>query len=305
MPKKWIRSAALVISCSALASTAACGTEHAQTRQTVHTRTEAGSLPDAGLHAKWPTARVESGLAAGMRLPLEDYMLSYPDEVTIETAKDKVKTACMARLGFKFAPPASGSTPALSYDDMNMERRYGITDAKTAQTYGYQAPGAAEEPADDTATEEETEGRSEGWFDALENTCVPEANKKVGILYETDLAGDLAAESLETTQQDPKVAAAIAKWSACMARQDYPVDDPLNAMPSAAAGTAEKASVSEIDQANDDVTCKRSSDLVTVWHEAEAVHQQQQIDDHKAELKAEKARNDKMTDTARTVLSEN
>ncbi|MCX4742468.1 hypothetical protein [Streptomyces antibioticus] len=303
MTKKRMRSAVLAISCWALASTAACGTPNAQERKTVQTKTEAGTLPDSGLRAKWPSAGVESGLAAGMRLPLQDYMLSYPDEVTIESAKDKVKTACMARLGFTFTPPAPGTTPSLSYDDMNMERRYGITDAKAAQRYGYQAP--VEEPTDDTAAVESAEGRGEEWFDGLDNTCVPEANDRVGILYETDVAGDLAAESLEVTQKDPEVTAAIAKWSACMDKQDHPVDDPLNAQPVPAADGAEgKATVSEIAQANDDVACKQSSSLVTVWQEAEELYQQKQIVGHKSELEAEKARNDEMAAKARAILGE-
>ncbi|WP_369249179.1 hypothetical protein [Streptomyces sp. R41] len=305
MTKKWIHSAVLAASCSALALTAACGTQHAQDQQTVKTRTEARSLPDTESRAKWPTARVQSGLAAGMRLPLEDYMVSYPDEVDVENAKDKVKTACMARLGFTFTPPASGTTPALSYDGMNMERRYGITDAKTARTYGYHVPGAAAEPADDTAAEEAEEGRTDNWYDALENTCIPEANKKVGILYETDIAGDLAAESLEATKSSLKVQAAMSNWSACMARKNYKnFPEPLQAGEAFAESAGTQPSQTEIDTAVADVDCKESSGLVKNWFSAETGRQTQQIGDHKAELEAEKARNAKMIEAARAILGQ-
>jgi hypothetical protein len=307
MTKKWIQPAVLAVSCSALVLTAACGTQHAgDDQQTVKTSGHAAQgATGAQNRAQWPSPQVESGLAAGMRLPLQDYMVAYPDEVAIENAKDKTKTACMAQQGFTFSPPASGATPALSYDSMNMERRYGVTDAGTAQTYGYQASGAVEEPADDTAAEEAAEGRDEAWFDALD-TCVAEANKKVGVLYETDVAGDLAAESLDATTSNPKVQAALSNWQACMARESYQTGaTPQQAGESFTQSAPAQPSAAETQMAVADVGCKKSSNLVSAWYQAETSYQTKQITDHKADLEAEKARNAELIANARAANRQN
>ncbi|MEU1040733.1 hypothetical protein [Streptomyces sp. NPDC005907] len=307
MTKKWIHPAVLAASFSALILTGACGTQHtSDDQQTSETQRGAQALPGAQDRAEWPSPQVESGLATGMRLPLQDYMLAYPDEVDIENAKDKTKTACMARKGFTFSPPPSGTTPALSYDSMNMERRYGVTDARTAQSYGYQAPGAVEEPADDTVAEENAEGRSDAWFDALD-VCASEANKKIGILYETDIAADLAAESLENTASNLKVQAAISNWQGCMSREKYQTGPtPQHAGESfAQSSTGAQPSTEETQMAVADVGCKQSSNLVSVWHKTEIAYQTKQISDHKAELDAEEARNAELIANARAVLAQN
>jgi len=305
MTNKWMRSAVLAISCSALALTASCGTERGGgSQQTVTTQKQnSGALPDVQDRAKWPSPEVESGLAAGMRLPLEEYMLGFPDEVEVENARDKVKRECMADLGFTFAPPASGNTPALSYDSMNMKRRYGVTDTTTARTYGYQPPIAAE-AADDTAAEEAAEGRDDAWFKALD-TCVSEANDRVGILYETDIAGDLAAESLEATASNLEVLAALDKWRACMSRANFAAGtSPQQAGETFTQSTATEPTEAEKDMAATDVACKQSSNLVNKWYQAETAFQNTQISKHGAELAAEKGRNTAMVATARAILGQ-
>jgi hypothetical protein len=304
MTKKWMRTAVLAASFSALALSAGCGTQH--TADGKHSAVRFAHAPGAENNGQWPSPNVQNGLAAGMRLPLQDYMLAYPDEVDIENAKDKTKTACMARQGFTFSPPPSGTTPGLSYDSMNMERRYGVTDASTARRYGYQAPAAhAEEPEDDTAAEEAAEGRTDAWFDALD-TCVAEANKKIGILYETDIAADLAAESLEDTKGNLKVLAAIDNWKGCMARKNYQTGTTPQQAGEIFAQSSPTATptTEEIQMAVADVSCKESSQVVSVWYQAETAHQEKQISDHKTELDAEKARNAQLIANARTVLGQ-
>jgi hypothetical protein len=68
----------------------------------------------------------------GLSLPADSFKPS-PDQVlVINQATTSLVNACMQRFGFtSVLPPASKSAPE------TLARRYGVTDAKIAATYGY------------------------------------------------------------------------------------------------------------------------------------------------------------------------
>ncbi|MBR8638939.1 hypothetical protein KEF29_05470 [Streptomyces tuirus] len=88
----------------------------------------------------WPKETPVTGLMKGLKLPLENYMLSYADTVAIDQAKNTLQKQCMAEYGFTVDFPKPGANPPPSNNDANIERRYGITDATVAKTYGYGIP---------------------------------------------------------------------------------------------------------------------------------------------------------------------
>jgi hypothetical protein len=318
MSKTRVQAAALALAAAMAATvfTSACGAPHhtsgsvsgtGKGRQLV---AQAMPLPDAKTRATWPRARVEQGLAKGMRLPLQDYMLGFADVVDVENARDVVKQECMQRLSFQFAPEPSGLHPSVAYDAMNMKRRYGITDRTEAAAHGFTPPQAVTD-GDDTAAEdaelarEDAESAVSGWDEAMDRTCIPEANAKVGILYETDVAGDLASQSYDATAKQTPVRKAVAGWSSCMAGDGHRVkslDDAEGrfAVPKEPGLKPNKA---EVSLATDDVDCKQTSGLVGAWYQAETTYQHQQIASHKHELETEKAHNAKLIQHARAVLA--
>ncbi|MFC8221863.1 hypothetical protein ACFUTY_27270 [Streptomyces sp. NPDC057362] len=270
---------------------------------------QAMPLPDAKLRATWPKQEVTSGLAAGMKLPLEDYMIGYPDMVDVENAKDVVKQACMNRLGFSYTPEPMGSEPAPAYNEINMKRRYGLTDRAEAAENGFTPPQALQQNAQDDEAEvarQDKESSAEGWDEAMSGTCVPEANKEVGVLFETDLAGELASASLDATSARPAVNGAMAAWASCMKSRGHSVKTPdeaskrfgTRALPGLTPGKEEVA------LATDDVDCKETSHLVAAWYEEETGYQTEQIASHKKDLEEEKARNTAMVKRARAVLAD-
>lgn len=309
-----VRAAALALAAAMAATvfTSACGAPHdtsgsGKGRQLV---AQAMPLPDAKIRATWPKARVEQGLAKGMRLPLQDYMLGYADVVDVENARDLVKQECMQRLSFQFAPEPSGLHPSTAYDAMNMKRRYGITDRTEAATHGFAPPRAATDD-DGTAAEdaelarEDAESSVSGWDEAMNQTCIPEANAKVGVLYETDLAGDLASVSYGATAKQTPVRNAVATWSSCMAGDGHRVEslDDTEGRFATPKVPGLKPGKAEVSLATDDVDCKQTSNLVGTWYQAETAYQHKQISSHKHELEAEKARNGKLIEQARAVLA--
>ncbi|MEI5098017.1 hypothetical protein RB200_04385 [Streptomyces sp. PmtG] len=267
--------------------------------------TAARVLPDAKMRSAWPKEKVPRGLAKDMRLPLETYMLGYPDEADVENAKDRVKAACMKRHGFTFTPTPTGAYPPPSYNDANMERRYGITDRQTAQTLGYGVPQDQGDPPVDLA---EDESRSDKWDATFNDVCVPEANAKIGILHETDLAAELSEESYTATRQDADVVKAVTTWASCMKSKGYEEEEPEGAAsafaPAARSARGVRAESAEVKAAVADVDCKEQSGLVSTWHTAEVAYQTKQIKDNKSALEAERAKDQKMIEAASAVLGQ-
>jgi hypothetical protein len=90
----------------------------------------------------WPKATPERGLAKGLSLPLEAYMQTYQDTVTLDQASRKLQEMCMTDYGFSIELPLAGTTPPPNDNDANIERRYGLTDRQSAAQYGYGLPEA-------------------------------------------------------------------------------------------------------------------------------------------------------------------
>ncbi|MFD3628462.1 hypothetical protein [Streptomyces sp. NPDC058698] len=305
----------LTVTTAALVFAAGCGTQPEDGTADAGSRkkptVQGMPLPDAKVRATWPKQEVASGLAKGMRLPLEGYMLGYPDIVDVENARDVVKSACMERLGFSFTPKPMGLDPAVSYNEMNMERRYGITDPVKAARLGFaveqdvrSSEGEAAEEAE--LARQDKESSVEGWDQAMNETCIPEANEQVGVLFLTDVAGDLAGESLETTRDKPMVKDALTNWSSCMADHGHQAKslDDAEAKFATPRTPGLKPSADEVELATDTVDCKQTAGLVRTWHEAETAYQEEQIRGHGKELTAEKNRNTETVKKARAVLAD-
>ncbi|MFI1070371.1 hypothetical protein [Streptomyces puniciscabiei] len=311
MLAKSMRVAAAAAACAAIATAAYGATHNGQGNGRTTAQSAAGRpRAEAAPRLAQPERVPRHGLVKGMRLPVEDYMLSNTDTAQIEDARSAVESACMRQHGFTFNPPSAGDTIPAGFDEANMERRYGLADDAVARTHGYQLPGAtdpSQEQAESDA-EEKAENRTDAWDQALDDVCIPEANKKIGVINPTDPAGELSAQSFEATKTQAPVAKALAAWSSCMNRAGHnfrsPLDAPAAFSPAAAAGrTVSKPSYAEVQTATADVTCKKSSRLVVVWYKAEVAYQTQQIATHKKQLRAQKAGNTKLVDNARAVLA--
>lgn len=178
----------------------------------------------------------QSGLLKGKSLPLEDYMQTYQQTVTITRAVGGVlETRCMADYGFDFQPPEAGRTPPPPNDnDANIERRYGISNRKVAEKYGYGLVEQGEQTGGKmphltasaalvlsgrSSRDEKTTSHSyQGGKQIPEGGCAGgDSVRKVGADdIDMSLASKLAYDSLAKSQESAKVRAALESWSTCM-----------------------------------------------------------------------------------------
>ena len=257
--------------------------------------------------AAWPDAVPESGLAKGMVLPLEAYMETYPETVTIDRALNALQTQCMARYGFTLALPPPGTMPPPNYDDSNMARRYGITDPAAAARFAYtigdendtrppapklsetaiavltghvaMAPGSARAPST-------YEGKA-----VPDGGCAGEAARKVGAgRMDVSLTGRLDAESLDKSQADPRVQHVISAWSRCMKSNGYTIATPLEAANLAPLGRGQRVGPASVQVATTDIACKKKTALVKTWFDVESGIQRQQVEQNRITLQNQRNR---------------
>ncbi|MFE2940760.1 hypothetical protein ACFXKG_17125 [Streptomyces sp. NPDC059255] len=283
--------------------------------------------------SEWPEELPSSGLVKGLELPLEGYMVSYADQVVIDSALRTLQTECMAEYGFTVDLPRPGVNPPASSNSMNIERRYGITDRAQAEKYGYLLP-----PEQQKYTAEQTpdlpniqvevltgrtkpeplapptgsDGAYSGSGDQTkparaeydgkklhEGGCVGWAKRKLK-LNESD-AGfvvQLASTGISESRPHQPVEKAITKWSACMKGKGHAASDPYRAMEQGLGGTDTDDSIA---LALDDIDCKEQTRLIEVWFKEESAVQKQLIKKNKDQLTAVERRMKEVLTAAKAV----
>jgi hypothetical protein len=249
-----------------------------------------------------------------LHLPIERYLLPPLQAVQADWIRSVQVSSCMRRFGFSYPAgirPTAGSQAVNAYTVMF--RRYGVTEAPSVRVWGYHVPrpfvGAAPRPATPekrvASQDEETVltgqdpstgkpavrygGRAVPAGGCLDEP-VSAAGSGFGGLSEPDPEADritaaLKDESFTASTADPRVKAAFARWSACMAQHGYRFADPLTAagVPSMAAPGPTPA---EIAQAEDDVACKAKTRLVGIWFAVESAYQAAEIRANAAKFEA-------------------
>ncbi|WP_344325609.1 hypothetical protein [Kitasatospora putterlickiae] len=241
----------------------------------------------------------QNGLAKGVALPLQSYMLGYPSRVAVQKAQLRVQRECMARLGFDYNPPAPGLHPPPNFDGANMARRYGITVREEAEKTGYHlAADSGPAPLFEPSQAESVALRGQGGngekpADARvpEGGCLGEGARQVGELDET-LVDQLNGESLERSRTDPAVTKVFADWSACMKTKGFTVTDPLTATEQLPSRGAREATAQEVLMAVADVACKSDTSLVRIWADTETRIQNEQIAQNQLALSEIRDKND-------------
>ncbi|MFJ2746239.1 hypothetical protein ACIO3O_42000 [Streptomyces sp. NPDC087440] len=272
-----------------------------------------GAAPtDSTEGGKWPAAQAQSGLAKGLSLPLQPYLVSYSQKVTVQRAQLAVQRSCMKRLGFSYNPPEPGHFPPPSADDANMPRRYGLSDLDEARERAYRLPETGEPPADEVVSEAANAalmGRSSSGGQSASGGvpaggCVGESERRIGAL-DGSLAGRLNNESFEASKADPKVRAAVQSWSTCMRGKGYTVSTPLDAakLVRVKGEPPLNPSKREINVATADVECKKSTNLVDSWFKAESAIQEELIEKNQLALQEDKGATEAAVKKAATSSS--
>ncbi|MEU8841600.1 hypothetical protein AB0D97_21105 [Streptomyces roseus] len=267
----------------------------------------------------WPDTVPKEGLARGLVLPVEAYLQSYEQSTTIEQASRKLQVDCMSDFGFSIKFPPLGVNPPPSNNSANTPRRYGITNAKEAAERGYQLKEAqgGERPQNFKLTDAETavltgrKSRTRGAEPApatYQGKAIPKdgcqgwAFDKIGARLDFTLPEKLSYESLNRSQESPRVQAALTAWSACMRESGYEVPHPFEAIKRAPDTVVGSPSQSEINVAVADVECKKKVDLVAIWYAEDAQIQRDQIAHNALVLDELRKKNSSAVKAAEAVL---
>jgi hypothetical protein len=227
--------------------------------------------------------------------PLDAYMVSSHERITIENAAAIVAGRCMRRFGFDWQTPKIPDLAVSPY-----ARRYAVTDPEEARRLGYHpplTPGTHDKA--DPSHQNPPPGATAVYFGKGQNVakgaavpeggCLGEARTKLGADPRTEatLADKLRLNAFQNAQTDSRTQAAFRKWSECMEVAGYHYatpwaanDDPM--------WSGDKASRTEIATAVADATCKRKVNLVSIWFAVETAYQQRAIDQNAPALTEER-----------------
>jgi hypothetical protein len=238
----------------------------------------------------------------GVSLPIEAYKPSAAEQNVIIDAEQKLTADCMGQYGFTWA-----HAPSDVQDYNELTREYGVADAGAATRDGYHAPpdtagsgksaigkpspGQAYSAAEllvltGSSTGQSSTAASPGSYHGRgipAGGCQGQARMQVTGVDEIDpqlLADSIGLGMWKKSQTDARVVAAFKKWSACMAQGGYTYADPLQAAADHRWSTL-APSQTEIQTAQADVACKKSTNLIGVWYTIESAYEsaaiQQQI----------------------------
>jgi hypothetical protein len=227
-----------------------------------------------------------------LRLPVEDYLTTAEQNDRLGLARLVLIRRCMARFGFEYnikPVPTSGYGPRSLTD-----RRYGITDAELARTFGYglgpRDPALLvrpDKPQIGPDGENVLSGQGRSVVKELpvpDGGCLGEAERafqqSVPSGADTTKGTQLQFRSFEESKGDRRVRAVFAEWSTCMSELGYRYTDPL----AAAADPAFIGPVTpeQIAVATADIKCKDRTNLVGIWFSVESAYQRRQIDSDRA-----------------------
>ncbi|MGW2485701.1 hypothetical protein ACWCV9_00585 [Streptomyces sp. NPDC001606] len=300
-PRRWLpRRVALAGGALALAALSACSSPSAQpSHQTAPP--VVGAIPRI--------VGVEH-----LHLPIERYMLTPRQALEYDEADDAAVRACMRRLSVPY--PAAARLPAGSAAEREaldaytvLYRRYGLTDAAEARTWGYHTPTAASSGTTAAKAAKVAKPRSlstaaRGVLTGVDTSgtpltayrgrpvprggCLDEAERLLGAGGSqgpgTDTDGivtSIKADGFERSMSDPRVTKVFSAWSACMTSRGFRMSTPMDEVPSSNGATPSR---SEIAQARADVACKARTNLVGVWFAVESAYELAAIAEHRAEL---------------------
>jgi len=246
-----------------------------------------------------------------LHLPIEQYMLTPAQSAQYDWVRGAIVRDCLRGYGFVYPGPAHPSTdPSVIEKYSPLYRRYGVTDPASVRVWGYHAPREnVDAPAPKPAGPDEyspdvqrvltgTDPTTHTPAASYHGTPIPAGGCLSAPSRELPGAdggpqgpGDgvngvvtlIKRDSFTASLADPRVTAAFAAWSACMRTRGYHLTDPLHATAGLPLDDP-SPSRAEITQAEADVACKISTNLVGVWFAVETAYQDTAIHQHADEL---------------------
>ncbi|WP_328945709.1 hypothetical protein OG259_33970 [Streptomyces sp. NBC_00250] len=253
-----------------------------------------------------------------LELPLDSYKMSTKDRTSLTWAQYVLAEKCMRQRGMKWPAPL---TPRGENRDPN-QRRYGISDATVAASYGYQLPpppgvSRAEEFTSERRGKERLKTVDRATMNAYTGEggsgpgCQDRARETLHMqwMFTADPVSAASHTAWVRSKNDGRVRTLDSEWSACMRASGHTQPDPLSAAESwAGSGTVpgkegplRAPSAAEVSMARADVTCKDKVDYIERRQAVEAGYQTAEITAGSQKLKAYWSALQRSLSTAREV----
>uniref|UniRef100_A0AAU2JSI7 PknH-like extracellular domain-containing protein n=1 Tax=Streptomyces sp. NBC_00049 TaxID=2903617 RepID=A0AAU2JSI7_9ACTN len=261
--------------------------------------------------------------------PLAPYVPDARQLALLSEAQDVLVDQCMRRYGFRYelrrkADPAAG--------DDNV-RRYGVSDAAEAARYGYENPrlnrttkgpqqtlgpneqlvlyGLEVDPSLPVPMSQEEAETSDvattvvGGLKVPAGGCLRESNLKLYApakdTVDSTVAQGYGLEAFTRSEKDSRVAKAVSSWSACMAKHGHTMRSPLEQPPGIDDSNA--SGPQAIATAQQDVGCKKETNLVGVWYTVEVAYQQRGIEQNAETLNTVKKQHEERMRLAASLIT--
>jgi len=266
-----------------------------------------------------PAATPYLASSAQLNLPVAAYELTDTENAEVEYLSELYTQRCMRGFGFDYLPGLSASSIAdhVRISEELNSRRYGVSDAAAAATYGYDMPAwtrgtSAPVSISSLPHTEVAVLTGQGTGDHHRRPippggCLTQASGELsaagidpaaqgeGASAEAPLTQQIANQDFLQAQSDPRILAVDARWAACM--RSYGDDGYISPLKAVTVWNLNvPASTSEIDTAVHDVACKQKVDLVGVefavesdYENADIVRNAQTLAQAKAEIATDAA----------------
>lgn len=248
----------------------------------------------------------EQAAAVDLRLPLDDYRLSYAQQKAANQAQHLLARACMEQAGYDWYVPAE---PSAGLDPSRL--RYGVIDPRIAERFGYHLPTdpASADIYRRRAAVLKSPGASKAYFGSGNDKGQGCAGKALARLrqgaeeFDESLAAALSAQSVKSSVKQRDVMDAQRRWKECMAARGHVYAGPAQAMRDKAWDLdSPKVTERERAVALADVECKYEVDLINVRLESERPIHRKKIAENAGSLKVQKQALDTYLTNVRDVL---
>jgi hypothetical protein len=262
-------------------------------------------------------------------LPLDAYLLSPTQQLTVGRAQQKLIVSCMASLGLRYAPPAESRSPRdEDAPTTRVDARYGHQNAALMARWGYHPqggiPAGAGAKPSGPAVSPQMEVALRGTADAAAHSgpggqivnghkvpdhgCIGTAAARLtgavdGAVGDAEFAGDVKFATLEGSREDGRTQAVFGLWKQCMKDAGFTYADPLEALGDPQWRRTPLPTQRELQVATADAACRHRHNVVGVWYAADAAYQRQAIAANAAAMAEAKAALEAQVKAATEVMA--
>ncbi|MEV7526655.1 hypothetical protein [Streptomyces sp. NPDC091371] len=264
-----------------------------------------------------------------LAFPMDAYLPDNRQQGVLAEAQDVLTDQCMQRFGFRYQLRRKAESEALH----DYSRRYGLSDPANAARLGYDDPRGSgrQKPAQPElgpneqlvlhgldvdpslpvpASQEEAEKSDAattvvGGQKVPAGGCLRESNLKLFTptkdTVEPMHVQGLGRDAYARSRKDSRVVKAFTSWSECMGGHGYTVASPMDKPPGI--DDSNLSSPQAIAMANQDIGCKRETNLVGIWHTVELAYQDRAIEQNAETLDRAKKQLDERMKLAASLIA--